>query len=278
MDVHVRLDAAQMEALRDEGAIASLAVSGDGILTPARARRLRGLKSVRRLEIRARVLPTRAAVNELARIPGLEELFLFGVSGGGAFADFDGARDLRTFRCDGVTAADLREIVKAPALETLAVQVARLKPGALRALAAAPKLRSLDLEHANFTDDMAAIIAQSPTIETLYLGGTPLTGVGLERLSAMAALRELDIWATRVVPEDLDLLQRCPHLEWASVGGNGMSAAPVIDALVSHKTLKNVWLDGVDVTDEQRARLIERFEAPRITVDSDEGDVPAAPE
>jgi hypothetical protein len=85
----------------------------------------------------------------------------------------------------------------------------------------------------------------------------------------MGQLRSLDLWASGIKESDLDLLTHLANLEYLSVGGvEGQSAfnpESLVRRLEAIPSLKRVWLDGVPLTEAQKATLESRYSYVRIT-------------
>ena len=98
----------------------------------------------------------------------------------------------------------------------------------------------------------------------------------------MKQLRSLDLWASNITEMDIELLAELPHLEYLSIGGPGddwggctdqschrdpvrFNAETLVPRLQAIRSLKRVWLDGVQVSRRVRSTLESRYESVRIT-------------
>lgn len=265
LDPHLRPEA--IRALAAAGPIECLTLGYGRLLDARRAKRLHALPPTRRLWLLGRT--TRAAIRQIACIPGLETLDVMQLCGPGAVSGLGDAATLRTLRINGwLHARDLRGIGACPSIETLGAQGAGLTPRALDALLAMPRLRNLDLEGTDFDDAMAARVSRSATLEWLELGATRLTRSGLAHLVRMPGLRGLDLWATPITEADCALLCELPMLEYVSLGGYDgapLDGAKLLPLLLAMPALKWVWLDGVRLDAGQIATLEARFDSVRIS-------------
>lgn len=259
--IHGPVDQPKLQGLIDLGHIDKLSITEAPPLTVTTARLLLQLQSVAQLWLWCDV--SRIALRHVIQVTGLEVLDVLAVKAPGSLSGFEYAANLRTFRANHyLTEEDLLAIAKCAPLQELGIQGAKLTRTALRALLELPHLESLDLEGTPFTDTMARLVAKSSTIHTLHLGATNLTRTGLAHLLSMHQLRSLDLWATRLSETDLELLQELPHLEYLSVGGytgsTSLDPERMVSLMLRLPSLKRVWLDGVDVSPEQVARLEQR--------------------
>ena len=202
-------------------------------------------------------------MRHVLQIPGLEILDVLAVKAPGALSGFERAASLHTLRANHyLNEQDLLAIAECAPLRELGIQGAKLTRAALRKLLELPQLESLDLEGTPFTDTMARLVSKSTSIQSLDLGATRLTRTGLESLVSMSQLRSIDLWATRLSAKDLELLLELPHLEYLSIGGYSGSTSldpeRVVSLILALPSLKHAWLDGIDVTPAQVARLKER--------------------
>ncbi|MBC3909684.1 leucine-rich repeat domain-containing protein [Undibacterium umbellatum] len=259
---------ADMRDLRARGAIHQLKMSGSPTLTVKLAQALPTLQSVEQLWLWCDV--TRKALHHVIKTPGLRVLDILSIKGPGRLEAFADAKRLEIFRANlYLTEEDVAEALQAPSLLELGIQNASLSPRIIAMMLAHPRLEVLDLEATEFDDTMAATLSASQKIHALDLGATKITGPGLAHLCRMTQLKSLDLWATQVTIADLDLLTGLPHLEYLFLGNfedmPSFDAAELIPKLEALASLKNIWLDGIRLDEEQAARLRARIARVNIT-------------
>jgi hypothetical protein len=259
------------EAIRALGParhIEKLSITRARLLTVELAKQFRLFQSVRWMWLWCDV--TRAAMRHVVRVPGLQVLDVLDIKAPGKLEGFDAAPSLHTVRANHyLREEDVLAITRCPTLQELGIQGAELTPRVLAALLNLRELRALDVEGSAFDDRMAANLSESKALEALDVGGTKLTRAGLQQLTSMKQLRSLDLWATKVTEDDLELLGDLPRLEYVSVGNvdglPSLDAAKLVPLLLALPSLKRVWLDGVTVTEAQKAALQAKLESVRIT-------------
>lgn len=260
------LAAGDLRALKQRGAIHRLSVSHQPLVTAAIARGFEDLVSVERLWLWCAI--TRTAMRHVVAIPGLRVLDVLGLQSPGRLAGFGDNTTLEIFRGNlCLSGADLVEVASCPSLKELGAQGGELTASAFDALLGMIHLEVLDLEGTGFTDTMAARLHARASLRKLYVGNTALTREGLEHIAGFRQLRSLDVWATGVTEADIDVLAGMPHLEYLSLGqldGTGQppafNAQTLLPRLQAIPSLKHVFLDGVPVTDAQRASYEEHFQ------------------
>ena len=270
------VDIAAVRALRKHGPIDRLwlgILDRKGTITARIAREITRLKSVRRLTLWASA--TRTAMTSAMRTPGLESLDVLRLRHPGKLPDCSDIKGLRVVRCQfGITDADVAALSRLPDLVEFGLPNSEISPAAIESLLAMPRLKSVNLEGSKSTDDVAARLAQSGAIEDLSIGSTAVTVKGLREICRMKQLRELDIWALDIQEHDLELLWQLPNLEYVSIGGHDgqkvLTAEGVLPRLEGLPALRQLWLDGIVLSDAQQAELRERYEYAHITfVDED---------
>jgi len=262
------IKAKDLRSLGRLGELKRLSVTKQRLLTAEVARGFSAIKSARQLWLWCNV--TRTAMRYVIAIPGLEVLDVLDVKPPGRLTGFSSATTLEAFRCNvGLSEADLLEIASCRSLRELGIQSSTLTPQALDALLEVPELQSLDLEGTSFDDAMAARINTSKSLRSLDVGATLLTRSGLEHICRMTQLRSLDLWATKITEADIDLLAKMPHLEYLSVGGvegdTTFDARTLLPRLQAICSLQRVWLDGVQLSEDEKAILEKRYTSVRIT-------------
>lgn len=257
----------RIRALQGIRELDRLSITKCRLITVEAAKRLRSLHSVSWLWLWCDV--TRGAVNHVLQIPDLTTLDILAMRPPGALDCFRMAMQLHTLRANHyLTEIDLLAVAKSTTLRVLGVQNADLTKKAFDALLGLPALEALDIEGTSFDDAMAEQLRGSK-IHSLDIGATRITRRGLAHLVQMPQLRSLDLWATGLSVDDLHLLAAFPNLEYLSVGGveDGptLDASKLVTLLLSLSGLKQLWLDGVQVTTEQELALKERIATVRIT-------------
>jgi hypothetical protein len=85
----------------------------------------------------------------------------------------------------------------------------------------------------------------------------------------MTQLRSLDLWASRIAEADIDLLADLPQLEYLSVGQiegeTTFRAETLLPRLFAIRSLKRVWLDGVELSPKAKRQLANRYKYVRVT-------------
>lgn len=199
---------------------------------------------------------TRTALRHITVIPELKDLFLNGLRHPGRLERWGEMAALEHLNVYGATANDLRAVLAAPRLRTLTSHSVELDEACIAVLAAKPGLRAVDLERAVLDDAGLRVLASSPSITSLTVPATNITAAGLRWVAEMRQLRELDIWATDHTADDLAILADLPRLEFLSVGGYDgqlrLTAEAVIPRLHALPALKRIWLDGIPLTTAQK--------------------------
>ncbi|MDM5179899.1 hypothetical protein PO883_22155 [Massilia sp. DJPM01] len=259
---------ADLRRFAASGPVGKLSLTKMPLLTERIARGFRSFQSVDQLWLWCDI--TRTAMRHVVSIPGLRVLDVLRMVKPGRLEGFSAASALEEFRANhSLSADDIMEVCRCPSLRELGAQGAELSAQAISALLQLPKLASLDLEGSRFDDAMAAQLSASTSITSLSIAATDISSVGLAHLCRMKQLRQLDLWATSIPESDLVLLAGLPELEYVSVGGYdhlpSMQAASLLPLLSAIPSLKQLWLDGVDLTPSQRDQLAARYEYLRIT-------------
>jgi hypothetical protein len=264
-----------------------------GVATPADIRRLQGTSHINKLSVTesprltARIAEafsslesvawlwlwcdvTRTAMRHVVSISGLRVLDVLNITKPGRLEGFSSAITLEAFRGNHfLTEPDLFEVITCKSLREVGAQGAALSVRVLDALLRLPALERLDLEGTSFDDSMAEHISASKVLSSLDVGATRITRAGLSHLCKMGQLRSLDLWATGIEESDLDLLAHLPNLEYLSVGDvegqSGFNAESLLRRLEAIPSLKRVWLDGVPLSEAQKATLESRYSYVRIT-------------
>jgi hypothetical protein len=213
---------------------------------------------------------TRAAMNHILQLEGLQELDILCMSGPGKLRNFHKAVQLKVFRANHyMTGPDLLQVAQCSSIQVLGAQNADLARSAFAALLSMSNLTALDLEGTRFDDKMAKKISRSATISSLDVGGTRLTRAGLENLMTMTQLRSLDLWALDFSASDLKMLLSLPNLEYVSLGGHknepSLDANAITALILESRSLKRVWLDGVPLEPGQRDALEAKLESLRLS-------------
>jgi len=256
---------AVLRPLRSIEFIEKLSITESHRITVRHAKALRSLGSVKWLWLWCEV--TRNAMQHIVQVPGLEVLDVLSITAPGSISGFESAATLHTVRANlFLKELDIVAIAKCATLQELGIQGAELTPLAIAALLSLPLLHSLDVEGSNFDDGMAQQLSTSTVLAQLDVGATQITRAGLAHLVSMKQLRSLDLWATGLGVDDLELLTELPNLDYVSVGNfDRLDVARLVPLLLSLPALKRVWLDGVEVTDDQEAALERKLESVRIT-------------
>ncbi|MFZ6758599.1 hypothetical protein ACO0K9_15455 [Undibacterium sp. Ji50W] len=263
-----KITLADIRGLRAKGPIHELKITKSSTLTVELTRPLPTLQSVEQLWLWCDV--TRSAMRNVVRIPGLRVLDILAIKSPGRLEHFADASSLEIFRANHyLSEEDVLEVLNCASLEEVGIQGATLSSRVIAKVLAHPSLSSLDIESTEFDDAMAEAISVSTQIHTLDIGATKITGAGLAYLSGMVQVKALDLWATNITIDDLDMLTGLPHLEYLSLGNfddiPSFNAAELIQKLEKFPSLKNIWLDGIYLDEQQTTRLRSRFENVRIS-------------
>ena len=213
----------------------------------------------------------RVAMHHLLKLPKLEIVDLSNIrSPGRRMSGFSDASSLKVFRCGYcLKPSDIFAIAESRSIQELCAQGAELSLASVRALVAMPELVSLDLEGSQLDDDMASAISMSTKITSLHIGATEVTRAGLSQICEMEQLKYLDAWNLSISDQDLELLPKLSNLEYLSVGdGYGqecLTAAGVMPVLDKMPSLKRLWLDGIEFTEEDKQFLKGKYERVSIT-------------
>lgn len=250
------------------GDIDRLSITRDSLLTTGLAQAFGALKSVKQLWLWCDVTPP--AMQHVIGIPGLRVLDVLHIRHPGRLKSFQDANTLEEFRCNtGLTARDLLAVCMCQSLREIGAQSSMLNATVIDALLQLPALQSLDIEGSNFDDTMAEQLSASRCLRSLDIGATGITRRGLDAISRMDQLTSLDLWATGITDNDLDLLARLPSLEYLSLGnvegGPAFDAGIILPRLLSMPSLRRIWLDGIELSPEQRASLEAKCSMVRIT-------------
>jgi hypothetical protein len=212
---------------------------------------------------------TKAALRRLLAIPGIEEVNLSSLGGHSSLKWMPKPEALQTLRCGWLASDDLRKIADLPGLRVLGAQNSSLSCQAVSRLVGMEALMDLDLEGSDLTDELASILSTSTKIVSLSIGASHVGPKGLQSICRMGQLRELDIWALQIEESDLDCLAALGRLEYLSVGGHQeqtvLTAKGVLPRLARLPSLKRLWLDGIELTEDEAASSERRYDRVRIT-------------
>jgi Leucine Rich repeat len=243
--------------------------------TQPRSLGLRGMRA-ERLWLWCNV--TKAALHDVLAIEGLRILDVLEIEESDAMPSFATAASLEEFRCPmGLSTRDIEAVLQAPALRELSVQSSTLDLPLARAMAAKPTLRKLDIEMTKFDDEMAEVIASNHLLTHLDIGCAHITARGLAHICRMRQLESIDLWATGISIDDLQMITALDRLEYLSLGavddgstdglrvdGNpSQDAQAVVDLILRMPSVRRVWLDGIQLSVDQRQALESRLESLR---------------
>lgn len=242
-------------------------IRDQGLITVEIAKQLLPIRSVFKLTVWCGI--TRAAMRHITSRPNLNELIVFELRSFGKMSGFEDASSLTYFSCVcGLNEADILELSRCRSLKKLGAQQANITEFALEALLELPLLTEIDFEDSNFNDDHASIISQSKTITKLDIGQCQFSKVGLKKICSMKQLKSLDIWSNNIEESDLDLLSGLPNLEYLSIGGSEgqttFTAKNTIPKLEKIPSLKALWLDGLNVTNDEWKYLNTRYHEVKL--------------
>ncbi len=253
---------ADVYALKAHGAIDRLEIAHSTPLKPKRASAFAKLASVGWLRLWCNV--NRASLRYILPISDMKRLDILCLVGMGSIPSFSQAQYLEEFRGNFLTVADLTRIIECQTLRRLTAQNSDLSPDIISALRALPDLEALDLEWTGLTDDMLDQLSHCPKITTLEIGSNQISRTGLASIARMTQLQKLDVWGTDITVADLALLSALPHLTYLSVGGVedvcSYDGKALIEVLSQMPALRELWLDGVPLTADQRATLEARYD------------------
>lgn len=200
-----------------------------------------------------------AAINELIRISSLKHLEVVFSKGKGTLR---GSSGLESFHVSParVSDEDMATIMSWKSLKSVRLRCVDLKPSHISMFGTLPELRELDLEDGNLNDAMALrLIRACPQLRVLQLANTRISGRGLQTLvNGLPQMESIDVWGTRVRCADIGILEYATRLQYLSCGGPLHREWPGHE-LVKHlrllKSLREVWLDGVALSDVEQAEV-----------------------
>lgn len=252
-----------ISSLKMHGKLDKLSLTKLRNLTVMIAKELSGLQSVRHLFIWSSVNKT--AMRHVITMPGLEVLDIFEIRAPGKLKYFSEAINLTEFRCNHcLNESDLIELSNLPKVKEIGAQNSEVTKVALEGLLAIPSLENLDLEAANLTDKLAAILGASRSIKHLSVGASKITKNGLKSICKMEQLESLDIWSIDIDEDDLKSLLNLGSLRYLSLGGyegqTRLKYKGILPYIEELPKLKKLWLDGVLLTDKEKLYLNEKYE------------------
>lgn len=178
-------------------------------ITDTALEHLAALRNLRTLHVGSEALST---VGPLAKLPLLEELDLYGVTGDGlaALAEFPALRRLYLRgTCDE---ASLRHISRSAQLETLYCMGKTADDGLFH-LAELPRLKQLGLGSSGVTDAGIIDLRHVRSLERLELGFTELGDEGMAALAELPRLKILDAQRTRITNGCVPSLEKMAALQ-----------------------------------------------------------------
>jgi hypothetical protein len=252
----------KLAAARPIKPVSHLAFSGSGVVHQKLAKEVATWPGLRRITIDWTI--TRAALREILRISTLEELHIGYLLNHGMFENVEISDTLRVLHCGNISPVELMEFSKSTNIAELSIQHARISQKATVALSRMPSLKKIDLEGSGLNDVMMEALSESPSISELWVGASKVGRDGLSSICKMDHLRELDIWALEIDATDLALLKSLRNLNYLSIGNfevhSRLAAKDIIPRLADIPNLKSIWLDGIKLTDAQRALLDEKYD------------------
>jgi Leucine-rich repeat (LRR) protein len=270
IDINGPITLEKLKRLRNYEHIERLSSNQDSLLTAKIAQNFKFLRSVNQMWLWCNV--TRAAVRHVVGINNLKFLDVLCIKGVGRLDKFADALTLERFLCAHahyLTHEDISEISSCKSLKSICLNTCTLESKTIHNFLELPNLETLELEDSNFDDKMAKSISESRSIKDLEVGNTRLTKKGLIDICRMKQLEALDIWATNVKENDLDILIELPNLEYLSFGpsyeGDEFTPEILIEKLGAIKSLKRIWIDGVQFNKSEKSILEEKYEQVRIT-------------
>lgn len=262
-----RLTPSKMRAITPRSEIKSLTVSGYTFFHQKLADELTQWPDIKEVILWGTV--SKAALRRLLSLTEIHEIYVMELHKHGNLHDIDQSSSLQVFRGGWLSARDLRALAQLQNLKTLSAQNSFVNQQTIEMFVNSSSLTNLDLEASNLDDDMAKELAKSSRIVQLDVGATRLGPSGLQEICKMTQLRELDIWALDLDEHDLDCLERLPNLEYLSVGGydgqERLTSKIVLPQLAKLPSLRRIWLDGIQVTENEAAELSARYENAQIT-------------
>jgi len=117
------------------------------------------------------------------------------------------------------------------------------------------KLEALDLGGTNLSDRGVAELARLKDLHTLDLRGTRVTGKGLAAIALLPQLRHLKLWQAKGIDDAaIPALLEMTSLVSLEVPETSLTAAGLMQ-LASHKSLKQLYVGGITLSEEQLAAL-----------------------
>lgn len=243
----------------------------DGHVNRAAARLIRRYSQTPRLWLRS---ASPAAINELIRMPSLKYLDVMWLTGRGTLR---GSSGLKSFRISPskLSNVDMAVVLSWKSLESLRLRCVDLKPTWISGLCSLSGLCTLDLEDGNLNDAMARrLVVACPHLRELQLANTRISRRGLQSLvEGLPKLESLDIWGTRVRCSDIPILENAASLRYLSCGGPRSLEWPgheLMQHLRMLKSLREVWLDGVVLSDAEQSDLRRFVPMVQITCRDDD--------
>lgn len=262
-----RLTPRKMRAMTPSSEIKTLSVSSDTFFHQKLADELAHWPDLKEVMLWGTV--SKAALRRLLSLAEVHEIYVMELHKHGNLDNIDQASSLQVFRGGWLSARDLRALAQLQNLKTLSAQNSHLNQQTIEMFVSSSSLTNLDLEASNLDDDMAKELARSSKIVQLDVGSTRLGPSGLQEICKMKQLRELDVWALDLEENDLECLEGLPNLEYLSVGGydgqERLTSKNVLPQLAKLPSLRRIWLDGIQVTENEAAELRARYESAQIT-------------
>ncbi len=153
-----------------------------------------------------------AALDQLARLPRVSSLGLFGAAIGGEqlkrVSRLRGLQDLRVYG-NALTDDDLQHLAALTELTNLAIQ-APITGSGLSHLAGLKKLKALSI-HASIADDSLAHLRPLKELTFLFING-PITDAALDQIARLTQLEYLNLWSPNVSDAGMPRLAPLVHL------------------------------------------------------------------
>lgn len=201
---------------------------------------------------------TNAGLVHVARLPGLEQLYL-----GYSRVTGDGLAllhlpKLRVLSLQGLALkdAELKQLPNFPQLQDLVLNDTLVTDEGLAPLAKYASINKLWLENTKITDKGLVHLQRLPGLEMLYLQNTNTAGPGLADLKGLSNLRFISLKKATLRPDSLKHVAQLTQLEILGLDDTNVTDDQLAD-LVPLKNLRTLWLSKTRVSDRGVEHLLK---------------------
>jgi Leucine-rich repeat (LRR) protein len=232
-------------------ALSSLAMRNT-LITNEGLAELKGLRSLKVIDLRLSPLLTDAALDILADMPQLRAVRLSGVNitdrGVAALLKLPELNELDVRNCRGVTQAGIGQLVGKQSLRSLKVGGMAIDDEALRVVGRMVQLNTLSVDNCAITDAGVAQLGDLPLVNLTIYQCTNVTDDGLKVLVSLADLRSLTLRDIKAQGAALTQLP-CPEkLAELNMAQSGITDAEVPN-LARFSRLEDLTLSETAITD-----------------------------